>query len=101
MSGADFMGSGSVDRLRGGWVKCGARHRDGGVAWSRHRSSTHSVPGSPWDQASLLVSGTVLTMATRSGVRLTDDEANAMAEYLWAIGSRLRGDRGERESAGP
>lgn len=36
----------------------------------------------------------IAEMREQHGVRLTDDEAAAMAQYLWAVGTRLREERG-------
>jgi len=50
--------------------------------------SPAEVPAAQWAEE-------VEEMRQEHGVRLTDDEASAMTAYLWAVGSRLREERGQ------
>lgn len=54
--------------------------------------SPAEVPPQQWAEE-------IAEMRQQHGVRLTDDEASAMAQYLWAVGSRLREERGEAGAA--
>lgn len=54
--------------------------------------SPDEVPPTQWADE-------IAEMRQTHGVRLTDDEADAMAQYLWAVGSRP-GEPGNPESAG-
>lgn len=54
--------------------------------------SPDEVPPAQWAEE-------IAEMRREHGVQLTDDEASAMAEYLWAVGTRLSEQRAQASAS--